>query len=219
MSNRLLTIMQQIAKEEIILQRHSLFGVVTAVFVHEAEDDDNNYEVNVKIKHEDLELRKVPIAAGFIGIVVPPRVDDLVLVEFVNGDVNQPVVIGRFYHGDDRAPLHKNDDLLFEHRVPDGTLNHLRFASDGSIFLQRDVTKPEDNSEAKAGIQIDPDGNISMKAGESIVIILTNDDNIEITADGKAITVNCDNMTINGILTVSGASGSTEINGTTITGS
>ena len=78
-----------------------------------------------------------------------------VLVEFVNGDINQPVVIGRFYHGDDRPPLYKEDDALFEHRLPDGTLNHLRFANDGSIYLQREVTKPEDNTEAKASIKID----------------------------------------------------------------
>ena len=63
--------------------------------------------------------------------------------------LNQPLVVGRFYHADDRPPLHHDGEVLFEHRVPDGTLNQLRFTDDGSIFIQRDVTKPEDNTEAK----------------------------------------------------------------------
>ena len=73
----------------------------------------------------------------------------------MNGDLNQPVVTGRFYHADERPPLHKAGDILFEQRLADDTFNHLRLAANGAIFIQRDVTKREDNSEAKAGIAID----------------------------------------------------------------
>jgi hypothetical protein len=127
-------------------------------------------------------------------------------------------VTGRFYHADERPPLHKEDEILFEQRVPDGTLNHLRFAADGSIFLQRDITKPEDNSEARATIKIDGEtGNVEIKpandlktaisidgetgdvritSGEKIFVALTHDDNIDIMADGQPITVNCDTMKV-----------------------
>ncbi len=204
MSGRLLGLIQRVVRQELARQRSSLLGVVTAIFPHEAEDDENNYEVNVRLKHEDLELRRVPMTVGAMGVAAPPRAGDLVLVHFVNGDLNQPVVGGRLYHADERPPLHQADDVLFEQRVPDGTLNHLRFTPDGTIYVQRDVTKPEDNSEAQAGIKIDPEGNIEVKAGEKIVITLTNDDNIEITADGQPIAVNCDTMTITGDVTVDG---------------
>ena len=216
--SRILDLIRRVVQQEMARQRGSLLGVVTAVFPHEAENDENNYEVNVRLKHEDLELRKVPLAITHVGLAAPPRVDDLVLVEFVNGDLNQPVILGRFYHADDRPPLHKEDEVLFEHRLPDGKLNHLRFANDGTIYLQREVTKPEDNSEAKAGIKMDKDGNIEITAGEKIVVTLTNDNKIEIIADGKPIDVTCQTMTINGELVVTDGAKSTKIKGSEITG-
>jgi phage baseplate assembly protein gpV len=224
-SAQIFDIIRQVVRQEMTWQRGNLLGVVTEIFPHESEDDENNYEVTVRIKHEDLELRRVPTAVGHIGVAATPRVDDLVLVQFINGDINQPVVTGRFYHADERPPLHKAHDILFEQRLPDGKLNHLRFSADGTIHIQREVTKPEDNSEALAGIKIDPDGNIEIKAGDSIVITLTNGDNIEIKAEGNPISVTCDTMTIdgnvvvNGDLEISGAAGATTISGNTITGS
>jgi uncharacterized protein involved in type VI secretion and phage assembly len=169
MSN-LIDLIRRVVRQELAQQRGSLLGVVTAVYPHTDKDDDNNYEADVRLKHEDLELRKVPMAVGHIGIAAPPRVDDLVLVQFVNGDLNQPLVTGRFYHADDRAPLHQEDEILFEQRVADRTLNQLRFTSDGTIYLQRDVTKPEDNSEAKTSIKIDgTSGDIEIKTGGNTI--------------------------------------------------
>jgi phage baseplate assembly protein gpV len=231
--SRIVEIIRRVVLEELARNRGSLLGVVTTVYPHEAEDDENNYEANVRLKHEDLELRRVPIAVGHVGIAAPPRVGDLVLVQFLNGDSNQPLVTGRFYHADDRPPLHKEDEILFEQRVSDDTLNQLRFAADGSIFLQRDVTKPEDNSEAKASIKIDGStGDIEIKVGEKITMRLTLDDNIQVVADGLPITVDCDDMTVtaankmtvegnldvNGDLKVSKGSSSTTISGHEITG-
>ena len=148
-------VIQQVVRQELARRRTALLGVVTGVFAHTEADDDNNYEVDLRLKHEDLELRRVPLAVPHVGVAAPARVGDLVVVQFVDGDLNQPLVTGRFYHADDRPPLHHEGEVLFEQRVPDGTLNHLRFTDNGSIFLQRDVTKPEDNSAAKTSIRID----------------------------------------------------------------
>jgi hypothetical protein len=216
--SRIVEIIRRVVLEELARNRGSLLGVVTTVYPHEAEDDENNYEANVRLKHEDLELRRVPIAVGHVGVAAPPRVGDLVLVQFLNGDSNQPLVTGRFYHADDRPPLHKEDEILFEQRVSDDTLNHLRFAADGSIFLQRDVTKPEDNSEAKTSIKIEAEGNVEIKVGEKITVRLTLDDNVKVDADGLPITVDCDTMTVNGDLKVSDGANSTTISGNEITG-
>jgi phage baseplate assembly protein gpV len=194
-SDGLLNLIQRVVHQELARQRTSLLGVVTEVFPHEVENDENNYETNVRLKHEDLELRRVPLAVGHIGIAAPPRVGDLVLVQFVNGDLNQPVVTGRFYHADDRPPLHQADDILFEQRVPDGSLNHLRFTPDGAIYLQREVTKPEDNSAATAGLTIDKEGNIEIQTSEKILITLKTDGQIEIK---------CDTLTLDGKLHVKG---------------
>lgn len=168
----IIDIVRRVVEEELSRTRVSLLGVVTSVFPHETADDENNYEVGVKLKHEGLELRRVPLAVPHVGVAAPPRAGDLVLVQFVNGDLNQPVVIGRLYHANERPPLHKEDEVLFEHRVSkDGTLNHLRFAANGSIFLQRDVTKPEDNTKAKTSIRIDgASGDLEIKIGDDVLL-------------------------------------------------
>jgi hypothetical protein len=166
--SRIIEIIRRVVRQELARHRSSLLGVVTEIFPHESEDDENNYEVNVRLKHEDLELRRAPIAVGVMGFAAPPKVGDLVLVQFINGDLNQPVITGRFYHDGERPPLHHEDEILFEQRVPDGTLNHLRFTPDGTIYIQRDVTKPEDNSEAKTSIKIDgKSGDIEIKADKT----------------------------------------------------
>jgi hypothetical protein len=223
--SRVVEIIRRVVLEELARNRGSLLGVVTTVYPHGAEDDENNYEANVRLKHEDLELRRVPIAIGHVGVAAPPRAGDLVLVQFLNGDSNQPLVTGRFYHADERPPLHKEDEIIFEQRLSDDTLNHLRFAYDGSIFLQRDVTKPEDNSEAKASIKIDGEsGDIEIKAADTIVILMKNDGEIQVTADDKPISISASKLTvtgdvdINGDLKVANNSGSTTISGHEITG-
>jgi len=223
--SRIVEIIRRVVLEELSRNRASLLGVVTTIYPHEEEDDENNYEVDVRLKHDDLELRRVPIAVGHIGVAAPPRVGDLVLVQFLDGDPNQALVMGRFYHADERPPLHKEDEILFEQRVSDDTLNHLRFSADGSIFLQRDVTKPEDNSEAKASIRVDgPSGDIEIKSSDTIVILMKHDGEIQLTADDKPINVTASKMTIdgdvdiNGDLKVASSSGSTTISGHEITG-
>jgi phage baseplate assembly protein gpV len=201
-------IIQRVVEQESGSRRGSALGIVSSVFAHTAEDDDNNYEINVKLKHEDLELRRVPLAVPHVGVAAPPRAGDLVLVQFIGGDLNQPVITGRFYHADDRPPLHQEDEVLFEHRVSDGTLNQLRFASDGSIFLQRDVTKPEDNSEAKTSFKIDgATGEVTVKVGDDVQLELKSD---KILLKG--------NVEISGDLTVSNGSNSTKISGNTVEG-
>jgi hypothetical protein len=69
--------------------------------------------------------------------------------------------------------------------------------------LQRDVKKPEDNSEFKAGIQLDADGNIEIKTGDKVVITYK-DGEIAIKCDGGPIKITCDELTVDGKLTATG---------------
>jgi len=201
----LLEVVRKVVEQELTAQRTSALAVVSAVFAHSDQNDYNNYEINVKLKHESLELRRVPMTITHDGFAALPQVGDVVLVEFINGDLNQPVVAGRFYHADGRPPLHKENDILFEQRVPDGTLNHLRFTPDGTIILQRDVQKPEDNSQAKTSIKIDgASGDIEIKAGDKIVVVLKNGSEIQLTADGNPINIKCDTLTLDGKMKVNG---------------
>lgn len=214
---RVVELIRRIVRRELARLRGPRLAVVTAVFPHAAKDDEYNYEVSVQLKHEALQLRRIPLAIPYVGVAALPRVGDLVLVQFVDGDINQPVVTGCLYHADVRPPLHQEDDVVFEHRVPDGTLNHLRFGPDGSIFLQRDVKNPADNSEASASIAFDSSGDIELvRTGEQSASVKLTDG--EVTIDCDKMTVNCDTLTVNGDLIVDSGEQSTTISGNRITG-
>lgn len=201
----LIGLVRRLVREELAARRGPALATVSAVYAHSDKDDTSNYEADVRLKHDGLELKQVPIAVAHIGVAEPPRADDLVLVQFVDGDLQQPLITGRFYDEDQRPPLFQDDDLVFEHRLSDGKINHLRFAADGTIYLQREVKKPEDNSEFVAGIKLDPDGNIELKTGDKTVITLK-DGEIDIQSDGNPIKLKCDELTLDGKLHVTGES-------------
>jgi uncharacterized protein involved in type VI secretion and phage assembly len=48
--------------------------------------------------------------------VAIPNIDDLVLLAFDRGDVNQPIIIGRLYNDEDRPPINTSDEVIF--RLP-----------------------------------------------------------------------------------------------------
>lgn len=211
MSAGIIDIVRRVVGEEMALVRGNLLGVVSAVFANEEANSNNNYEINVRLKHEDLELKKVPVAVSHVGFAAPPRAGEVVLVQFINGDLSQPVITGRFYTDEALAPLFREDEILFEQRVGGGdTLNHFRFTPDGSILLQRDVTKPADNSEAKTSIKIDGStGDLTITMGETVTITVKNDTEIAIETKDKPVSlkckkmdVTCDTLTVDGKMKV-----------------
>ncbi len=231
MSAGIIDIVRRVVSEEMAHSRGSLLAVVTEVLPNQDAKENNNYEINVRLKHEDLELRRVPVAVSHVGFVAPPRAGELVLVQFINGDLNQPVITGRFYTDEALAPLFKEDEILFEHRVGKDSLNHFRFMPDGTIVLQRGVIKPEDNSRATTSIRIDGEtGDLTITMDKTVTVTVRNDTEILIETKDKPVSVkctkvqvDCDEMTVTGNLNVNkdlvvGTGPKTTISGNEITG-
>ena len=231
MSAGIIDIVRRVVSEEMAHSRGSLLAVVTEVFPNGDAKENNNYEINVRLKHEDLELRRVPVAVAHVGFVAPPRRGELVLVQFINGDLNQPVITGRFYTDEALAPLFKEEEILFEQRLSKDNVNHLRFTPDGTIILQRGVTKPEDNSEATTTVRIDgQSGDLTITMDKTVSVTIRNDTEIVIETKDKPVsvkcttmTVDCDEMTVKGKLNVNkdlvvGTGPTTTISGNEITG-
>lgn len=85
--------------------RPSVRGPQSAVVVSESPDPDEYGAVQVRFPwnqddHCVAWIRVAEMSAGSSrGTWFPPRVDDEVLVEFVNGDPDRPVITGRMYNG------------------------------------------------------------------------------------------------------------------------
>jgi uncharacterized protein involved in type VI secretion and phage assembly len=180
--------MKVVAQRELHKLRLPTLGVITSIFPHSSAGDKDNYECNVRLKNTELELRKVPIATQCIGLAGIPRVGDLVIIVFINGDINAPIVVGRLYNDEDRPPLNMAEEIVY---VPPYEANsevrriYLEFPQ-GMIFR---IT----------------DNEVDIKAGETKVIVTRDGDvvieskaNVNVVAEGDATFKSNGKMTILG---------------------
>lgn len=206
MSSSLFDTVRQIVREELKQQRSSELGVVQEVHPHTSADDKDNYACTVVMRDSGLVLKKVPVATQNIGHANIPNVDDLVLLQFIGGDINAPVVTGRLYNDQDRPP--ENDINQSIIHLPLGAeeaeavhieLHHgdnkkcvFQFGTGLLLTFQDDDPAVEINVDnEKAKITITKDGAIII-SGQGDVIIEGN--NIDITAQGE---LNLTGTTIN----------------------
>jgi uncharacterized protein involved in type VI secretion and phage assembly len=101
---------QKLVRHELRMRRFAEMGQVQAVY----PGDPGNYDADVVLHATDLVLRHVPVATPRKGWASLPEVGDLVLVQFMGGDVNRPVVVGTLYNGDDRPPANTEGDWTFQ---------------------------------------------------------------------------------------------------------
>lgn len=101
MTATLFETLQRIVREELGRQRTMELAVVQEQHPHA---DAGNYACTVVLRDSGLVLRQVPLATGRLGAVSLPAVGDLVLVQFIGGDINAPVVTASVYSDEARPP-------------------------------------------------------------------------------------------------------------------
>ena len=163
------SIIRAIVRDELKSLRLGDLGVVTSVFPHEAGDE-NNYECNLKLREQDLELRRVPMATPHIGMVSTPRIGDLVLVSYVGADPNRPIVVGRLYSDQANPPVYEENEWRVESPLQGET--SLAIDKEESIVItagQTVVTIKKDGSLEATGeedIKIEVKGNVEIKCAD-----------------------------------------------------
>ena len=204
MSGDLYNTIRHMIQEELRQIRTAELGVVQEQHPHASDSDDDNYACTVALRNSDIVLPKVPVATQRIGIASIPNIDDLVLVQFINGDINAPVITGCFYDDEDRPPV--NDDQQWVAQLPLGASESDALQISMQTGEQREISlqlgdalkiqcKDDDPvlsievDGGKATIQIDRDGAITMES-QSNIQIKSNDfsikgSSIAIEADGE----------------------------------
>lgn len=176
---------RRIVQEELCTLRTAELGVVQEQHPHAADGDTDNYGCTVVLRNSGIVLAQVPVATPRIGHASIPAVGDLVLVQFLGGDVNAPVIVGSLYNDEDRPPL--NDAGQVALHLPLGAADgdavklllqsgdtrtvELALGSGLTVQLQDDdpVVKLEVDG-GKATVQIDRDGAVSVKAQGDITV-------------------------------------------------
>ena len=122
---------QRIVREELGRVRTAELALVQEQHPHADDSDKDNYACTVRLRDSGIVLEQVPVATSRIGCVSIPAVNELVLVQFVGGDINAPIITGRLYNDEDRPPV--NDDARAITHLPlgaeDGDAVHVELHS------------------------------------------------------------------------------------------
>ena len=184
MSSNIVEVIRNIAQMEIKKIHTMELGIVTSVFPHASDSDKDNYECNIRLKDKGVELRKVPVATQQIGFVNILHTGDLVLVSFVGGNINSPIIVGRLYNETDRPPTSEQEEIVYKPPytkdtnlrrlnivLPEGTVN-VEFHDDMiSVIVGKSSITATDTGEIQIkseGVQqkisIIADGDVSIEA-------------------------------------------------------
>ncbi len=109
---------RRIVQDELAQIRTAELAVVKEQHAHESDSDNDNYACTVELRNSGLALKQVPVATSQIGAATIPSVGDLVMVQFIGGNLNAPVITGRLYNDQDRPPV--NADGQFVMHLPLG---------------------------------------------------------------------------------------------------
>ena len=184
MSAALYDSVARIARHESAARAVAGVGKVTDVFAPDGTPAD--LAVAVELRDAGLVLPRVPVAVGVMGFAAPPAVDDLVVVVFLDGDVNAPVVVGRLYHpGEDPPSAAASGKIALElpSRATDKTLRVIVDGGAPSFLLEL----PDDVA-VEAGPQ-----KVEVKAAEMHVTVETSGGGrAELAAGGSTITLKKD---------------------------
>lgn len=108
----IVSMLRQLIQAELARQLPSHIGVVEAVKAHAGPSDMENYGCDVRLRGREVVLTGVPIVTDHLGTVATPAVGDVVLVHFVGGDPDQPVIGGRLYSDALRPPKYDEGEMV-----------------------------------------------------------------------------------------------------------
>ncbi len=171
-----------IIQQEIKQLRLCELAIVQEQHPHAADADKDNYSCTVVLRDSAIVLKQVPIATGRLGFAAIPDIGDLVLVQFLGGDINAPIIIGRLYNDEDRPPL----------------------SDDGKVILQLPKAASEGEGVFVAAGCVD-ESSVRINVGGTVVVHLQDDDpavEINIAGGGGLIKVAQD-----GTITITSQSG------------
>ncbi len=172
----LLSVIKAIVREELAASRSIDLGLVTEVYTNSGGGGDHHLECDVRLRGSALELQRVPISVARPGLSSVPRVDDLVVIGFANGDLNGGVVLGILHDQDVAPPDAEPDEVVYV--VPDdgGTRRFEMQLPNGDLITVTDdavtISYGGCTFDVQSGgdITIESAGNLTLKAGQDVKV-------------------------------------------------
>lgn len=195
--NTIIPAFRTIIQDQMKDRQEMQLGVVTQVFTNEGGAGDNNITVNVRLQGSSCELQKIPVAISRLGLSYAPRVDDLAVLAFVRGDINNAVVLGFLYDEQNRAPDATPEEVIYkvmddaddavrrlQIELPNGNSLSLKDGQLEVLMGSSTITV-----EANGAISIEAGGDISLNAGGALNLEASGDVNmkgVNVNIEGQA---------------------------------
>ena len=185
-----------VVRDALTEHRGTALGVVTGVFTNEGGSGDHALAANVRLRGSGLELQVVPVATGRLGLSCVPRVGDLAVVAFLDGDLNSAVVLGFLYDNQTLPPDAKADEIVY--KVPEDEQAGVRRLA--VLLPNGNEVRVEDKlvsvTMGKTSLKIEADGAVTLEAEGDLVLKAKGDVKIEATGaatlKGSSVTVEGD---------------------------
>ena len=172
-------LIQAVVRDQLRGFRTAELAVVTAVHSHASASDLNNHECDVRLRDSGAELRRVAVATGRMGAALLPAVDDLVLVQFLHGDVHSAVVTGCLYNDTDRPPTATAREAVYvsPHAAEQGVRRlYVELPNGNKLTLTDDEVKLEMGSTT---LTIANGGDVSVASSAKVTITSSGDASVE----------------------------------------
>ncbi len=162
MTHTLYETIQKIVQDELKRIKTAQLAIVEEQHPHADESDSDNYACTIALRDSGIVLKNVPVATSKIGTASIPGVGDMVMVQFIGGDINAPVITGCLYNDETRPPLNDDSQIILHH--PQGA---------------------EDSDATRIEILSGSEKKIIIKLGDALELNLLDDDPVvEIKVDG-----------------------------------
>lgn len=175
-------VMSEVARRELAAHRSLALGVVTEAFSNEGGSGEHHLDCNVRLHGSELVLQHVPVAVARPGLSALPRIGDLVVLGFLDGDVNGPILLGTIHAADVPSPDAKPDEVVYE--VPDagGDVRRLELIlPNGNKLTVKDDMVTIDMGGTT--VVVESGGAITLEAGGDISITANGNLKLEAKAD------------------------------------
>ncbi|WP_299440869.1 phage baseplate assembly protein V [uncultured Rhodospira sp.] len=208
----LVDILREIVRDELANIRVAELAVVTDVY---PAGGAGNHQVSVQLLASGTALPYVPVAVPRLGFSMLPRVDDRVVVVFIGGDRNRPIVVGSVYDSDrNPPPAEKLDTAFVPPDDPDDAVKrfHIETPGGGSVTIGDQGTTIEAGG---TKVEVQQDGDIVIEAAGSITIKAAA--GIEVSSDAALTLQAATDLTLKGLKVAVEGQTETSVKGTLLT--
>lgn len=208
--SELIDTLRAIVRDELARIRAPELGIVVAVYANDA--DGNNHQADVRLRSSGVELKRAPVTVPRYGVSSLPRVGDAVLVVFVGGELNAPMVIGCVYNEEHNPPEAAAEQWVYQ--VPDeGGEKHYYLELPSGMS----VTINDESIQVSAGgteVVVEQDGDVKVVSAANIEMQSQGD--ITLDASGKLTLKAAQDVAIEGLNVKSTASAQLENKGSIV---